>query len=590
MMGLQKSYPKLSSRVLSYLWVAKLNCLTAGQLWNSVASGSGRRKQKFIFGVFSLIVLFCVCSLVVSCGKATQSAHIYPNFSFQEKRVWVHVIQGPDYNQSEPGKTHGALYPLGLASSSNTNRSIFQINRFKTAGIDGLSVNMFEDQNVSNSLLDWLKVADGTGLVVAPCIDGIGHEDKVVQLVKDYAALASSHSSAARENGKLVIFIFVTGGLSPASWENVRQRIREAGIGTYFVANIDAGLSQYKDFPCRKISQYFPAFEAGYVFDDTYMKFWHEILTLFRSFNHTFAGGLEPGYDRETPNGGEVDALATELYRKGWQAQIDAKIQWTHVATWNDLVEHTEIRPTSDWNFTRSDLTAWYAAIFKGQPAPISSPQLYVTSPQQVHLNQTAPAEALVLNPTEKALTVQIQLFDGNARAVTNVISATVGAGKAAAATIPVKLTTMPSGRFLRAHATMLKGKTVVQTVISAPILVYNARFKTNLRRLYYSIPAQHAIPGKVGLSIPGNPLKGTVTATVTPPSGIAVRFAEVLQNTWEVKNMFNQPPYTTNVPLTNGNQIVGYQVITDDPSGFYMARVIDEQERVGYSDPIYKE
>ncbi len=536
--------------------------------------------------VFGLIIALAGSS--PDSATTTNSTQAGKSFlSFQEKRVWAHAIfQGlPDCNL--PNGPYGALYPLELTPScSSPSRGISIITRLQAAGIDGLTIDIFGGQDVS-WMNYWLQPANGTGIVVAPNLDGIGSEDEAFNLVQGYAALASSNSSAARENGKLVIFTTSTPNLSPASWQNVRNRLSNAGIDTLFLASINGSLSQYNYFPSSNISEYFPAFDAGFVFDDTYMKYWNDIVALFQSYNYPFAGGLMPGYDRETPNGGEVDPQATGLYRQGWQANIDAGVQWTHIATWSDLVEHTGIRPTSDWNSTLSDITAWYAAVLKGQPSPISQPQLYITTPQQVHINQTAPAEALVLNPTANTLTVQIQLFDGNKQAVSQVVSATVGPGQSAAATIPVNPTSLPAKRFLRAHASMLNGQQVVQQVVGAPILIYNAGVKTNLRSLYYSIPAQHALPGRVHLSLSGNPVTGTVAANITPPSGINVRFAEVLQNTWEVKNLFNQAPYTTQVPLTSGTPTVE-NVITDDPSGFYMARVIDEQERVGYSDPIY--
>ncbi len=208
-----------------------------------------------------------------------------------------------------------------------------------------------------------------------------------------------------------------------------------------------------------------------------------------------------------------------------------------------------------------------------------------------IALGKAPRAEGLILNSSSSTMTVKIQLVDGNGNAYSDVLSATAPPSSTGAVTIPDNLTvnSFPARRFLRAKATMYDsaGK-VVQRVTSAPILVYASNEVPELlgRTLYYSIPAAKALPGTVQLTLSGSPVSssGGAKATVTPPEGTAVRFTEVLQNTRQVKNMFNQAPFTTPIPLTNG----GAQAISTSPSGFYMARVIDEQERVGYSNPIY--
>ena len=108
------------------------------------------------------------------------------------------------------------------------------------------------------------------------------------------------------------------------------------------------------------------------------------------------------------------------------------------------------------------------------------------------------------------------------------------------------------------------------------------------LRRLYYSIPAYAALPGAVQLALNGNPAGGgSATASVTAPAGVSARFNELLQNTRQVVNGFATSQLTTSVPMGT-RTIIGGQQISASAHGFYVGRVIDAQERVGYSDPIY--
>lgn len=540
-----------------------------------------------------VLALTALLTVTMACGQTTPPT--LTNRSFQEKRVWTHYIPQvpPDFNVDDiPSTPYGSLYPLELKTSYKAPGRVGQIQRMRDAGINGVQVLVYGSGD-GTGMKGWLSAADieSPGFLVAPCI-AVDTEDEAVRLVQGYASVAANHASAAKENGKLVVFTYgARYGKSPDFWRNVRNRLDSAGIATFLVNDTGANLGVNGGLQSDLLTPYFPVFDASYMFDDRTPYYWNDILSLFNQYNHAYAGGVMPGANREIPDGANTDARATEHYRQDWEAGLKAGLQWQTTLTWNDIVEHTEIRPTSDWNWTRADITAFYSARLRATPFPKSSPQLYITTPQKIHLGKAPRAEGLILNSQGSTMTVNIQLFDGNGQPYGDVKSATVPASSAGAVTIPDNLTvnSFPAGRFLRAKATMYDSAgNIVQQVTSAPILVYGSNEVPELlgRTLYYSIPAARALPGSVQLTLSGSPVSssGGATATVTPPEGTVVRFAEVLQNTRQVKNLFNQAPFTTPIPLTNG----GAQAISTSPSGFYMARVIDEQERVGYSDPFY--
>jgi hypothetical protein len=204
-------------------------------------------------------------------------------------------------------------------------------------------------------------------------------------------------------------------------------------------------------------------------------------------------------------------------------------------------------------------------------------------------------AEGLILNPSAQPLTVKLQLIEGNGRPYGSLLSAKVPAYEARAVTIPEnwRIERLPSRRFLRAQAQMYDATgRRLQQVTSAPMVVHQHSQHPlfgKQRILYYSIPAAKALPGTVQLQLSSTGTSVTDRqATVIPPAGTQVRFAEVLQNTRLVKNLFNQTPLTTTIPLTNNQEIIGHEKVSTSSTGFYVGRVIDQQERVGYSDPIY--
>ena len=60
-----------------------------------------------------------------------------------------------------------------------------------------------------------------------------------------------------------------------------------------------------------------------------------------------------------------------------------------------------------------------------------------------------------------------------------------------------------------------------------------------------------------------------------------------MLQNTRQAKNGFSTPTLTASVPMP-AHPVIGGQQESAAANGFYVGRIIDEQEHVGYSDPVY--
>jgi hypothetical protein len=555
----------------------------------------------------SLITLRSCCSMILTLILVTtisaQNVQLN-NASFDgTKKIWVHQLpQLPDFRLSDV-PPNGALYSLDYKpSSSSPSRGFSHIQRMYKAGINGVQILLYDSDLPVNVMEGhgYLQEADklNGAIKVAPCFN-TQNADTLINHISNYAEVAAKHpNSVAKINGKYVIYTFGSDGLSVDTWKNIRSRLQNAGIQTYFINDMGFALA-VRGFKPEIVSPYFSVFEASYIFDDRISNHWNSIINFLNNNNRLFAGGVQPGYDRETCDiCGYTDAEATAKYRRELELNIGSGLHWINVVSWNDIDEAHEVRPTSHWNHTRSDITAFYSAKLGAVPLPAhlkDQAQLYITSPTYVRLGSYPRAEALVLNSSSSAVTVNIQLYDGNGRAYGNSYTTTVNANTAGTVTIPSSATVggYPDKRFLRAKATMTNGAgEVLQTVTSAPIIVYNQTETPTamLRRLYYSIPAYKALPGNVGLRLSGSPLASPSTGqvTVTPPSGVQVRFAEVLQNTRQVKNMFNTAPFVTAIPLENGKAITGWQRITAAAHGFYIGRVIDEQERVGYSDPIY--
>ena len=502
--------------------------------------------------------------------------------------VWVHSMTCFPLDLKWLPAGYGANAPLeqeqGLEERTGAGWAATDIQDAKAAGIDGFSVDVFTG-NDRNYLVEADRVG---GFLVAPCLDlsmvpDDRKEAEAVRVIEQNCRVAQGHPSAARVGAANVVFLYGTGMLAPEAWVRVRDKVRADGFPSYFVAAVEAGgdLSVAARFPAAVMARYLPPFEAAYSFGST-GPWWAETSALVRDAGKKWAGGMMPGYDRETPNGGYSDARATAAYREEWHRHLESGPAWACVSTWNDLAENTGLLPGSDWNVTRADLTRWFAAKFKKENVGWDRPRLYVTTPKMVYRGRPYPAEGLALNALARPVRVTTEIRDGAGRLVGVPVTVLVPPGSDGAATATVKLSAFPAGHFLRARATLRDGGgRVLASVLSAPILVLDEAAQPGYRTTYYSVPADKALSGAVRLTSSAAPSGRSVR--VVPPPGAPVRFAEVLHNGALARNFFRTPGAVALPRRDAGGGTVGLTAW-----GFTMGRVTDGAFRVGYSDPVY--
>jgi hypothetical protein len=555
-----------------------------------------------------------------SChGSAPPTPSRFPDGS---RRVFADAVNLPNYNL--PGSPFGDQHPLVLVpSGSSPPAPDDNAYLFANSGYTGYTYIWYPQNGDPGPNLDWQFSTEFDGTPVEACIqfwsDPTATLATYVSQIRSYVAVAQKHPSACRikVNGQTLPIVWFwgnryqgPGGQGASFWESLQQTLASEGTPIYLLGDLDTAIDynggQFlpdQVFPgVASVNSLLPAFPATWTMDPAVDEAWHAMLSDVAAPPRLFAGGLLPGYSRENvTNGGYTDAEATARYRRQWEDAVASDLGWNVINTWNDVTERHESMPSTDWHWTRADITAFYSAKFRqvAPPAWLSTPQLYITTPQRINVGQPARiAEALVLNGGCGDVHVSIQLVDGNGAPWGTGVSGDAPAGQASAAVQMLAPTTLPARRFLRAHATMtdLTGK-VLQQVTSAPIIVYDTNEQTNAglsgfdysRVHYFSISARLALPGTVGITLSGSPVAGAATATVVPPAGTTqVRFAEVLQNTYLAGNLFSNATGSVPIPLRNGQLIMNATTVNTVASGFYVARVVDDNERMGYSDPVY--
>lgn len=569
------------------------------------------------------------------------------------RQVWLHSDPHDESNYGFNTDTaltprYNSFYPLNMVYHCYPYSLPNDFYKIQRAGITAVSVLQspgVDDGTTLTKDAGWFYNAAQLGnpapVKVAMTVllkSGMIYTSQVRPLVSYYL----NNLVSARASGAVAL---TSGGL-PIIWTYVDKSIEaqtllaqltdDFGGQAYFVSHMPLWMSpvQLQTYvtetsPSPTYTPYLPdRSDAVWIFDSRGNLSWNAVMQMLNppasSSGVPFAGGSMPSYDRESlMTGGYIDARGTALYREYWEHVLDSQISWSAVITWDDHVEKHAIRPSSDWNWTRADLTAWYSHKLTGQTlssALASTYNLYVTTPQRIRAsdpNWTSPnigtcSEGMVINDTDYPVTATITLYDGP---VTNNLlwpSNTLGTKTAlisphsvGAVTLDLSLANYvaPASHFLRCVATATcSALGSVKTVTSAPILVLEpsstmpriAWDTYSYRRLYYSIPERNKITGTIPTPIfTANPVVqlGSQSTISYPPGNI--RFMELLQNTHQAGNMGEPNGHTQTtlyVPITQSRtpRIVQGQTISTEPWGFYVTRVIDSEERVGYSDPVY--
>lgn len=565
----------------------------------------------------------------VQASTIANKLHFRPDdhMTLPDRRFWTHAIFNaiPDYsdNTSPTDRFYGALYPLELVNGNYlaTPRSTSGVSRLLEAGITGIQILLFPG---STWMVDqWATAADATmsnpdpakRVLVAGCLQ-VDSGDTVT-MVQDYIAIAKNHTSISKIDGKYVLYTFASKARTPAQWAAIRSDLAAKNLPVYFIFDYQLDASQYGNTitPTNeaRATADLAYCEANWLFDDSLQYFWDKLVPFVNKYRQPFAGGIMPGYNRETQYspgvyGGYRDAEGTQIFRTLFEQYRDTGIRWQNIVTWSDVAEQHEVRPTSHWNKTRSDICAFYSALHRNTPMPRPQAELYITTPQAIRVGDAIKAEAMVLNGGGTPVTATVQLVDQSGQPLgSTYTSSLISGGYSGDVTTPGSLTATSgqANTWIRARAKLYnQSGTLLQEVTSAPILIYasGATPTTPFRRTYYSIPAYAAIPESPTLTLTASPVSSpsSAKARVTTNTGRSMRFIEVLQNTRQVWMTFDVASYVTSsvpdaqggfhdkIPMGTRHIYPGDQTVTATAQGFYVGRVIDDQERVGYSDPVY--
>ena len=304
-------------------------------------------------------------------------------------------------------------------------------------GVDGFFLDFGGDPGKgpahwSHLLPCYLKAAEGTSFQVGICMDSKISKDYWVRELKRLLKANGDHPNYPRYNGRYVVCTYQflqwenqqPGGWTIEEWKQLRAELKEAGIELYIIANA-APLPNEK-LNLDRLERALDVYDCVYLFDapghaeETPEVNNGKLADFCRKNGKRFMACLHPGYygawlwgfnDFYNPFRG------FDMFYRMFVSARKHKAQWTHLTTWNDLVE-TAVLPRV-FTFGIAHTLKNYSSYLKNQPQLSEKPDVLAA-----YLRELLPGEVLRLElhslPSEvrTPLTLSGKLYDLSGKAV----------------------------------------------------------------------------------------------------------------------------------------------------------------------------
>ena len=448
-------------------------------------------------------------------------------------------------------------------------------------GIDGFCVDVIADPKLySRTMSRFFRNAEGTGFKVALCIDTLNFPlDHTVQHLGEFIRTYRNHPNACLVNGKMVIFVYAMGKMTPETFGEMRKRLAAQNLDAFFLTQpmretamwddaermtaVAAVSDGFYDFGCNGFS---PEQMKQRLFNG------REFLKKAKRPNFLCAG-IAQGYI------GQFTAfyrpfLNTGSLRHSWEAALAAKADWVCLTTWNDYIENTQFEPTVNNRFNLVRLNREYLRRWRREIPPPRPPRTTLTYMEEAVAGNditlellnfsytTPPGEAVVrlLEWDGKPFREYKQPLERQRLSVTTFRLTPAELGNRTG--FRVQFSVAPTG-----------GKhefRELQPVVRRPDWLHSVR---TARAGYDDLS-----PVPVRLTLEGETAKIRLNAWQWAGK------VELLRNFWPVCEFevdhSKKPFFERSVPLSGGSF----------PEDCYFVRITDSSDRVGYSNPVLRE
>lgn len=355
--------------------------------------------------IFFFMVSYGLISGVIPFASASDSSQ---GFAFTDKVVLAYYYIWYDEDKwlktsSEGGRKEGldGLHPLvGAYNSWDPNIIEKHMKQMNRALIDALAVSWWYDTkpNGPNEILDTVydKAADHNLKITIDYEHGRIPLDQVYHDLFYFLDRYKDHPAMLKVEGQPVVMIWTAWGHTPSEWQNVFDRLEQAGINAFPIMSGSYQNGKGKEYlgPFRSLEEYTLVDIEDCLLED----FMKTMRTHIDDYNKTRGkknnkpaqhhATISPGYDetknpgRKTQNGGfngagwkdrkkfgihYPDDPEGAYYRGTFKAAMASNPDWLHISTFNELYEFSHIEATFEHGYKYIDLTAEFVREFKYQ-------------------------------------------------------------------------------------------------------------------------------------------------------------------------------------------------------------------------------
>lgn len=277
--------------------------------------------------------------------------------------------------------------PAELYVSRDRGAMARHIEQAKAAGIDAFVVSWYgprvENNQTETNLRALLDEAAARGFriavdfeVTSPFYGGAGDvQNGLATLLATHA----QHPAYLRSDGKPVIFFWRQQRFSTDTWAAIRAAVDGGRNSLWIEEGVDVSpLSVFDGHHLYSVT-WNPPTDMGY----TANKFARLVRGKAAALAapKVYVATVMPGYDDRKTGRGNAFAVGREggaYYARSWQAAIGSQPDWIVITSFNEWPEGTYIEPSQAHGSMYLDLTAQWAAAFRGS-AP---PPVFVAAPK----------------------------------------------------------------------------------------------------------------------------------------------------------------------------------------------------------------
>ena len=495
--------------------------------------------------------------------------------------------------------------PLDRPPTDGTSSRLIDLRNAAAAGFDGLSIDLFiEDKHALPAFRQLVALVKQNDLPLglSPMFDGLGRfdvtVDAIVAKVRAWFEEFAAEPCVVRCQGKPVILTYAPYGTSPEKWQEVLARLHDAGCDAYWVGEYGHYCVLGPEPTLDEARPWLTLFPAANSFPEMSPARTKTVVDQYRNVcpDGQWVGSTKIGYWRP-----EIAVYqsqqGTKTFRDSWQAMTDCGVNWVQQATWNDFSENHHVMPSENYGSVFCALNRYLVRQWKGLPADLDGPKLYLSQQQEVLTGEEAQFELLaLLRPEDVPAKVALQLATADGKLLKDFGPMIFDRAGLQTADLTLPVPDVPQGGLLIPRAELRPRNGSPLTLDGPYTIVSPGGYRPERNHSWLHTGLGQAAPvkclltldGRTGGSLPQAETHGQ--ASVVVDSEAALADVEILHNGLQAWSVRRDPSKAAPAPTSTLSPKLPLHRREVLDWGWYAARAVTADGRLITSRPVFVE